>query len=882
MQRSWFLAIAHMVVGLIVPGRGADAIIGDLREEADRRRLSPLWVLREALKIAVRMLFARLWGVPVAFNPEPSRKGDSMMSGILQDVRFALRGFRNNPGLAGVAILTLALGIGANTAVFSIVDDVLLKSLPYPEPERMVRIYSTWEQSDRGNVSPMDFLDWQDQSSSFSAVAAVTAEDYAHIGEGEPEVVFAAEVTPGFFDVVAVDPALGRPFISDDGVARAAPVAVLSDGFWQRSFGGDPDVVGRSLSLETGSVMIVGVMPPGFVSPGWSDPGPDFWINMVLDRSDNNRGGHFLGAIGRLKTDVGLGTVVSEMDLLGRELAELYPNTNLNRSIRIVPLDVATFGEVRPAAIALLASVAIVLLIGCSNVANLLLARGTAREREMALRVALGARRGRIVRLLLTECMVLSIVGAGTGLFLASRSIPILKALGPAGLVPATAGIDGRVLAFTAAVSLVTALVFGLAPAIRASQSQPDSALHGAGAHSMGRGRGFFGRFLVTVEVSLAVVLLIGAALLARSLGQLLDVDPGFKTENVATVKLYAPAARYPGAVEVAAFYDTIHSSLASIPGVGRVGAVNRVPLSQSYSCDGFSLGDREPFPIGQGPCAEERRVAGDYFRAMGVPLITGRAFDRSDNASAPPVVIINETMASRHWPDEDPLGKPFKWGDYDNSSDWSTIVGVVGDVRHFGLEVDASPEVYAPLSQQATRTMVLILAADGDPASLMPAVRERIWAEDPLLPMRDVSTMEERVAGTVAGRRFLTALPATFALLAMVLAAVGIYGIVSYSVTQRYREIGIRMALGAGSPAIIRMVVRQGLLPTLIGVGIGLGVALLGAHLAEGLLFGVSATDPVSFAAVPLGLLLIAAIASYVPARRAVDVDPLTTLKYE
>ena len=603
---------------------------------------------------------------------------------------------------------------------------------------------------------------------------------------------------------------------------------------------------------------------------------------MVLDRADNNRGGHFLGVIGRLRENVQLTSARSEMDAIGRELAELYPRNNLNRGIRIVPLDVATYGDVRPAAIALLASVAIVLLIGCSNVANLLLARGSGRQREMALRVALGAGRRRIVRMLLTECTILSLAGAGAGLLLARWSIPALRAWGPGGLVPTDVGIDGRALAFTAAVSLVTALVFGLAPAIRASQSHPDGALYGARAHSMGRGRGLFGRFLVAIEVSLAVVLLIGAVLLGRSLGALLQVDPGFSTENVATVKLYAPAARYPGAAEIAAFYEAVQSDLLALPGVRRVGAVNRVPFSSSYSCDGFSLGDREPFPIGEGPCAEERRVSGDYFRTMDVPLIAGRNFGVGDNPSTPPVVIINETMATRYWPDEDPLGQPFKWSRYDNGDPWSTVVGVVGDVRHFGLDVDASPEVYSPLNQRATRTMVLTLALDGDPSLLMTSVRERIWAHDPLLPLRDVYTMEDRVRASVAVPRFIAALPAMFAMLAMVLAAVGIYGIVSYGVTERYREIGIRLALGAESTAIIRMVVLEGLLPTLIGIGLGLGAALFGASLAQDVLFGVSATDPVSFGAVPVGLLAIATVASYVPARRAVRVDPLTTLKYE
>jgi putative ABC transport system permease protein len=446
------------------------------------------------------MLFARSVGIRATINRETTRTGDSTMSGILQDVRFALRGFRNSPGVAAVAILTLALGVGANTAVFSIVDGVLLKALPYPDPDRMVRIYSSWEQSDRGNVLSMDFLDRQDQESSFSAVAAATSEDYAHIGTGEPEVVFAAEVTPGFFEVAAVDTALGRPFVGDDGGPRADPVVVLSNGSWQRSFGSDPDVIGRSLRLETGSATIVGVMPPGFVSPGWSDTGPDFWINMVLDRADNNRGGHFLGVIGRLREDVQLTSARSEMDKIGRDLAELYPRK----------------------------------------------------------------------------------------------------------------------------------------------------------------------------------------------------------------------------------------------------------------------------------------------------------------------------------------------------------------------------------------------LALDGDPPLLMTSVRERIWAHDPLLPLRDVYPMKDRVRASVAVPRFIAALPAMFAILAMVLAAVGIYGIVSYGVTERYCEIGIRLTLGAESTAIIRMVVLKGLLPTLIGIGLGLGAALFGASLAQDVLFGVSATDPVSFGAVPVGLLVIATVASYVPARRAVRVDPLTTLKYE
>ncbi len=804
------------------------------------------------------------------------------METLFQDLRYAVRILTGKPGFALIAVLTLALGIGACTAIFSVINAVLLRPLPYRDSNRLVRVYET-DSEGPGNVSPQDFKDWRAQNKVFDHIAAFTSSSYTYTGGERGETFRGLRVTTDFFSVLQATPLYGRTFLPGDSEADAQPFVILSHGLWERRFGGDLKIIGQSLNFEDESMTVVGIMPPEFRSPRYETEEPELWANLIITPR-MGRGGHWLHSIARLKPDVPLTQAQAEMTAIASALEKQYPNTNTGYGALLIPLHESMSGPARQALLVLLASVGFLLLIACANVANLMLARASGRAREIAIRTAMGASRWRLVRQLLTESLLLALMGGAAGLLLALWGIDILLSIMPTDLaLPGLdlLGVDGRLLGFNATVSLFTGLLFGVVPSLLLSRSNPQQALK-EGSHTATGTGSRLRAALVIGQVALALMLLVGSGLLIRSFDRLLSVDPGFNAENVLTLRLSLPRSRYERARQVGVFYQELSDKISDLPGVVSVGAVDRIPLGPSSSCDSFSLADRAPFTPDNEPCAESRTATPDYFRAMGARIVKGRSFTDADNAEGPPVVIINETMARQFWPGEDPLGKQFKWGDADEEP-WRAVVGVIGDIRHFGLDEEILPEVYMPHQQYPfSREMFLALRTTADPSTLVAAVRTQVQAMDKNLPMEDVRPLEFYISDSVAQPRFRTILLGLFAALAALLAAVGLYGVISYSVSRRTHEIGIRQALGAGRRDIFKLIVGNGLALTLAGIGIGLIASFALTRFLSNLLFGVSATDPLTFAAVSIMLAAVAFAACYLPARRAMKVDPMEALRYE
>jgi putative ABC transport system permease protein len=798
---------------------------------------------------------------------------------MLQDLRYATRRLLKSPGFTLVAVGALALGIGANTAIFSVVNTVLLRPLPYPAPEQLVQLWESRPQQNmpRSEIAPHEFLAWADQCQSFQRLAATDVAEYNLTGRGEPERVTGALVTAGYLPLLGVAPAHGRGFLEEEDRPGSDNVVVLGHELWRSRFNSDPSVVGQSVSLDGVACNVVGVLPRGFRLPG------DASLARPIAFSGEDRarpGNHFLNVFGRLKEGVTLAQAEAEMAAAAARVEQSLGGANVGHQVAVVSLHEQVVGGARTSLLVLLGAVALVLLIACANVANLLLARAAARRREVAVRAALGASRWRIVRQLLAESLLLSGLGGALGLLLAVWGVDLLVGLDPAGVQRAgEVALDWRVLAFTFGLSLLTGLLFGLAPALQASKTDFVESLKEGGRSGQGLARSRLRGALVVGEVALTLVLLVGAGLLLKSFGRLLAVDPGLDPRNVLTMDVALPPAKYAEPQRITAFYERLLQEAAALPGVQAAGAVSVLPLAGDDNSNFVQIEGRAPLPPGQALRAGRRNVTADYFRALAIPVRRGRAFTPADTAEAQRVLVINEAMARSFFAGEDPVGKRVRTGD---KSPWVEVVGVVGDVRHRGLDVDTRPEMFFPQLQTPSRRMTLVVRAAGDPEALAGPLRERVRDIDRDQPVGNVKTMESWLSESVASRRFSAALLGVFAALAAGLAALGLYGVVSYSVAQRTHEIGLRMALGAQGRDVLRLVIGQGMALTLVGTAVGVAAALALTRVMSGLLFGVGATDAGVFVTVPLLLAAVALLACYFPARRATKVDPMVALHYE
>src|ERR1700723_190459 len=801
------------------------------------------------------------------------------MSGLFQDLRYALRQMTRSPGFTLVAVITLALGIGATTAVFSVVDEVLLHPLAYPDSDRIVKISQTFQGVWGNDSSPANYLDWVAQNSVFTEMAASRGWPVSlSAGEG-PGRGRGTMATPSFFALFGVNPILGRGLEESDARAGNDHVVVLGYGLWQRSFGGDRGIIGRDVQLNGGQYSVVGVMPQNFspddygelwVTSQWGVPShplaPDKDPRPFRDRN-------YLDVWGQLKPGVTTPQARAELDTIGRRLEKQYPNDDDKVGVSFLPLHEYVVGDIRPVLLVLLAAVVVVLLIGCANVANLLLARAAVRGREISIRTTMGASRQRFLRQLLTESVVLALLGGGLGLLLAVVAVPSLLALSPPDIRQfKEIGINREVLAFSFLASVVCGIVFGLMPALQASRSNPSEFLK-EGERGSTANRGRTRSVLVIAEVGLSLVLLVGAGLLGKSFARLMDVNPGFDADRLLTFNLGLPSST--DAAQQFAFYRDVMQRLQALPGVRSVGAVSRLPLAGGNSTRSFNVPG-----IDKDYDADIRVSTPDYFRAMGIPLMKGRSFSDSDLGSSVHVAIVNDALVRAAFPGQDPIGRQLTNFGPDNLT--LQIVGVVGNVRHVGLDTAPHAEIYQLLGQAQWPSMyVAIRSATSDATSLTSLAQSAVWSVNKDVPLANVRTMQEVIANSVQRRRFSMLLLAIFAGVAMVLAAIGLYGVMSYSVAQRTKEIGIRMALGARRPDVVALVVKQGMALVLMGIVAGTVLSLAMTRLIAGMLFGISATDPLTFAGVAMLLGAVAFLANYLPARRGASVDPMVALRY-
>jgi putative ABC transport system permease protein len=801
------------------------------------------------------------------------------METLLRDIRYGLRSLLKRPGFTVIALIALALGIGANTAIFSLVNAVLLRPLPYAEPHRLVWVFGNIRNGgNRASVSPLDFLDYRAQNTAFEQFAAsISVPVHLNLtGNGEPERLTASGVTGNYFQVLGVRPALGRTFLLENEKTGNDQVTVLSYALWQKRFASDPAILSKTITLDGKSCSVLGVMPQDFNGP----QAAELWVPLNFDISPGmkQRKAHFLRPIGKLKAGVTMAQAQADTDAVARRLEEQYPEDK-GWNLRLVSLREQLVGKTRPTLFILFGAVGFVLLIACANVANLLLVRAAGRQKEIALRTALGAGRFRIVRQMITESVLLALAGGALGTLLAFWGIELLVTLSGAS-IPATAhvGIDATVLGFTLAVSLVTGVLFGLAPALRTMKlNLSESLKEGGRSGSEGAHRNRTRSVLVVLESAVAVVLLISAGLLVRSLVRLQQVSPGFDAHNVLTMRLDLPEAKYGGPDKAAKFFAELEGRIGGLPGVENVGLVSELPLSGQPNDMPYTVEGRPPTALYQSFDDDFRRVNRHYFEALRIPLLRGRNFTEPEVRQSAKVVIISELLARQVFPNEEPLGKRLIMSFRNEAFE---IIGVVGDIRHNALESEPNAAMYMPTYDE--QSMNIVLRTKGDPAGLAAAVRKEVRAIDPDQPIAAVKPMEAWLNESVAAPRYRTMLLGLFAMVALLLAATGIYGVMSYSVSQRTHEIGVRMALGARQLDVLRLVVRQGMTLVLIGVGLGVAGAIALTRVMASLLFGVTAKDPATFVVVAALLTLVAFVACYLPARRATKVDPLVALRYE
>jgi putative ABC transport system permease protein len=808
------------------------------------------------------------------------------MRTLMQDLRYGVRTLRKNPGFTAIAVLTLALGIGANTAIFSVVNGVLLRPLPFRDPSRLVLIA---EKSSFPVISTSyeNYLDWRDQSHSFESMEATRGSSITLTGAGEPERLNVRMATAGLFPMLGLNAHLGRTFIAAEDRAGSTPVALLSYGLWQRRFGGSADIIGKTINLDLQPYTVVGILPNGFQILQPADVYLPFmpWAKMLPDDRNWHPG---IIPLARLKQSVSREQARVEMVGITKRLEQQYPDYNTGTSADVVGLQDQIVQNARPALLLLLGAVSFVLLIACANVANLLLARAASRGREVAIRTAMGASRGRVTRQLLTESVLLSVAGGFLGLIVAWAAIGLLPKIAGDSIPPgAPIGLDPWVLAFTAVVSLLTGLLFGIVPALRTAKLDLREALNeGSRGSTAGPGQHVLRGALVAMEIALAMLLLVGSGLLLRSFSRLQEVPPGFQPDHLLVADIPLSPTAYAKPQDRYQFFDRLVERAKTLPGVRSAAAASFLPVSGGGSIIHFNITGRPPKSPHEFVAAGYRTITPNYLETLGVPLLQGRFFTRADNEKSPAAVLINATMARTFFPNENPLGKRLQLGALpDQQVPTMEIVGVVGDV-HFGLSTEPQAEMYLPYRQADLILPVfqlsLVMRTAGDPSLQTSALRSALAEIDPNQPLVKVRTMEENMATTVAQPRFRTWLIGILAMLALVLAAVGVYGVMSYTVTQRASEIGVRVALGAQPQDVFRIIVGQGLRLALFGVGLGLVAALVLTRLLQSFLFGISAYDPLTFIAVSLLLTLVAVAAAYFPARRATRVDPMIALRYE
>jgi putative ABC transport system permease protein len=801
-----------------------------------------------------------------------------------QDLRYGFRTLLRNPGFCAVAILALALGIGPNTAIFTMVNAVLLKPLPVPEPDRVVMIWGTLLKSgfDQMPVSAADYLEWKRQARSFDAMSAAFAIPEYGLnvsGAGDPERVPAALASKEFLPALGIKPIVGRNFLPDEDRPGGPPAVLIGNAYWQRRFHSDPAAVGRTLTVDGIPRTVVGVVPHELGEM----VAADLWLPTAIDPNNPERGNHNYGVVARLKPGVTVAQARAEMTVIAKRLERAYPATDTGWGVTLFPMAEMFTGRIRPVLLILLGAVGLLLLIACANLANLLLARAATREKEIAIRGALGAGRRRIIRQLLTESLVLAIAGGVLGLVLAAWGVRLLRNVIP-DMFPMLQHmrVDVSVLAFTFGIAILTGLLFGLAPAWRSSRTDLNTTLkEAAGRSESAGGSSSIRSFLLAGEVALAVLLSVSAGLLLRSFARVTAVDPGVRTANILTMNLSLPEVKYNTPLKRATFYKDLIERLDALPGVRSAGAVMFLPLRVSIlsfrvGVNGFEIEGRPPVTKDKQPLADYRTATPDYFNTMGIALRQGRLFDQHDDQDAKPVVLVNEAMVRTQFAHENPLGRHIVMGKR------MEIVGVVADAKLYGLDAPVESTVYVPLMQNPVDRESIVVRTAGDPAAMTSAVRREILKLDSEQPISNVRTMEQVLSDSLMLRRVSMLLLTVFALLALTLATVGIYGLTAYSVSRRTHEIGLRVALGASQSQILRLVVGRGLITSLIGAGIGVAAAFELTRGLSGMLYGVTATDPLVFGGVPMLLVAVSVLASYVPARKAARIDPLVALRYE
>jgi predicted permease len=878
-------ALATKLRGLF-GDRRANQVLDD-EIETHLRLLTERYV-RQGMTGAEAAWAARRQFGNVTLLKETSRemRGFRLIETLFQDLKYGLRMLRKNPSFTFVAVLTLALGIGANTAIFSVVNAVLLRSLPYREPDRLVLVSHYQPIGEIDEATGADFLDWRDQAKSFEQIAAYDFNTADLTGSGEPERLNAGMISANLFATLAVAPALGRAFTKEEDTYGGAPVVILSDGLWRRRLGGDPQVIGRSITLGGQSRTVVGIMPGGF---RFSEEA-DLWLPLALNAAQElsrQQGNVLLSVLARLKPDVTPEAAGADLSAILERQREAFPHKYSGVQIRVIGLGESLVGNVRLALMVMFGAVALVLLIACANVANLLLARSAARQKEMAIRAAVGAGRLRLVRQLLTESLLLSLLGGGAGLFAAKWDVKLLVAMSPGGIARIEeTSVDGRVLGFTCLVVLLTGLIAGAFPAMQASKTDVNETLKAQSGARLGQGGAHRTlSALMIAELALALVLLAGSGLMTKSFLRLMAVPKGFDADGVLTLTMKPSYSRYSrGGPQRGAYFQESLDRVRRLPGVQSASLASSLPFAgPALRMQGIQIEGRPPFEPETEPIVDLNFISPEYFQTMSMPMRDGRPFTSQDGAETPQVVIINETLARRLFPNENPIGHRLLMGKPPR-----TIVGVIGDTCNRGLDREVSPEIFAPQAQNPNFGSNLVVRAASDqnnPAglsSLAAAIRNQAQAIDPNEPINHVILMDERLSNSVAMRRFQTLLLGVFAAVAFVIATVGIYGVISYAVSQRTQEIGIRMALGAQASDVLRMVVGGGMRLTFVGVAIGLATSLALTRVMKNLLFNVSATDPATFALIALLLVGVALIASYIPARRATKVDPLRALRHE
>jgi putative ABC transport system permease protein len=800
------------------------------------------------------------------------------METLLQDIRYGARTLFKNRAFTAIAVVALALGIGANTAIFTVVNAVLLRPLPFEKPEQLVMVWEKRMQlgRERNPVSPPDFTDWRAQNQVFEDMAAFTSQGF-NLGTGtEPERIQGAGVSPSLFTILRTRPRIGRVFDREEDKAGANPVAIIGSALWQRGFGSDPDIVGKTIKLNERPYTVVGVMPADFVFPNRRS---EIWIPLMLSPEDAaNRGGHNLTVIARMKDGVTVEQARADMVSIASQLEQQF-QVNTGHGSNVFSLYDEAVAGARPALLVLLGAVAFVLLIACANVANLLFARSNARQKEIAIRTALGAGRSRIIRQLLTESVLLGIAGGILGVLLAVWGLDLLLAVGE-NSIPRVKEIrlDGWVLGFSLLISIATGLIFGLVPALQASRPDLNDALKegsrgASGSLRSNRTRSVF----VIAEVAICLVLLIGAGLMMKSFSRLLNVSPGFNPENVLSVNVALSGSRYRDGASVSGFYKQTLERLSALPGVQSASIVTALPMAGSFGSRYFGIEGRPPQPPGQGFNANTNLATPGYFATMHIPLLEGRDFEEGDVRGTPDVVVINQEAVRRYWPDESPIGQRIT---FENRT--RTVIGVVGDVKQSGLDIETRPEMFSPYYQVTVPFGTVLVRTKGDPAAMTSTVRGAMQEIDRDLPLYGIKTVNDVISDSVAPRRLNMLLLGIFAGLALVLAAVGLYGVISYSVSQRTREIGIRVALGASHKSVLRLVVGEGMVLASAGVVIGVTASFFLTKFMTTLLFGVSPTDPITFVAISVLLIGVSIVASVIPARKAMRVDPMVALRYE